>query len=136
MHPMTPDSTQRNIVWQRGEVSAADRQEKRVALLFVDLDNFKTINDSLGHHIGDTLLKQVASRLTNTLRANDTVARLGGDEFMIVLPLKNNEAMAGKLASKILDALRPAIRIDGTNCSSRPPSASASTRTTGSPCTR
>ena len=55
----------------------------------------------------------MASRLTNTLRANDTVARLGGDEFMIVLPLKNNEAMAGKLASKILDALRPAIRIDG-----------------------
>jgi diguanylate cyclase (GGDEF)-like protein len=81
--------------------------------LFIDLDRFKTINDSLGHHIGDTLLKRVASRLTETLRSNDTIARLGGDEFMIVLPFKHNEAQAGKLASKILDSLRPSIRIDG-----------------------
>ncbi len=91
----------------------AARDDTKVALLFIDLDRFKTINDSLGHHIGDTLLKTVAGRLTDALRANDTVARLGGDEFMIVLPLKHSEALAGKLASKILEALRPAIRIDG-----------------------
>lgn len=105
----------RTLLQQRlGEaMDTAAQDDTKLAVLFIDLDRFKTINDSLGHHIGDTLLKQVANRLTNTLRANDTVARLGGDEFMIVLPLKNNEAVAGKLASKILDALRPAIRIDG-----------------------
>ena len=105
----------RTLLQQRlGEaMDTAAQDDTKLAVLFIDLDRFKTINDSLGHHIGDTLLKQVANRLTNTLRANDTVARLGGDEFMIVLPLKNNEAIAGKLASKILDALRPAIRIDG-----------------------
>lgn len=105
----------RTLLQQRlGEaMDVAAQEDSKVALLFIDLDRFKTINDSLGHHIGDTLLKKVAGRLTDSLRANDTVARLGGDEFMIVLPLKNNEAQAGKLASKILDALRPAIRVDG-----------------------
>ncbi len=105
----------RTLLQQRlGEaMDNASRDDTKVALLFIDLDRFKTINDSLGHHIGDILLKTVAGRLTDALRANDTVARLGGDEFMIVLPLKNSEALAGKLASKILEALRPAIRIDG-----------------------
>ncbi|MBS1139068.1 MAG: diguanylate cyclase/phosphodiesterase with sensor(s) [Proteobacteria bacterium] len=105
----------RTLLQQRlGEAMENAAQEgTKVAVLFIDLDRFKTINDSLGHHIGDTLLKRVASRLTETLRSNDTIARLGGDEFMIVLPFKNNEAQAGKLASKILDSLRPPIRIDG-----------------------
>jgi len=105
----------RTLLQQRlGEaMDNAAQDDTKVAILFIDLDRFKTINDSLGHHIGDTLLKNVASRLTETLRSNDTIARLGGDEFMIILPLKANEALAGKLASKILDALRPPIRIDG-----------------------
>lgn len=105
----------RTLLQQRlGEaMDIAAEEDSKVALLFIDLDRFKTINDSLGHHIGDTLLKSVAGRLTETLRASDTVARLGGDEFMIILPLKGNESIAGRLAAKILDALRPAIRIDG-----------------------
>ncbi len=105
----------RTLLQQRlGEaMDNAAQDDAKVALLFIDLDRFKNINDSLGHHIGDTLLKKVGGRLTEALRANDTVARLGGDEFMIILPLKHNEALAGKLAAKILDVLRPAIRIDG-----------------------
>ena len=105
----------RTLLQQRlGEaMDMAAEEDSKVALLFIDLDRFKTINDSLGHHIGDTLLKSVATRLTETLRASDTVARLGGDEFMIVLPINGNESIAGRLATKILDALRPAIRIDG-----------------------
>ena len=105
----------RTLLQQRlGEaMDNAAQDNTKVAILFIDLDRFKTINDSLGHHIGDTLLKKVAARLTETLRADDTIARLGGDEFMIALPLKQNEAHAGKLASKILESLRPPIRIDG-----------------------
>lgn len=105
----------RTLLQQRlGEaMDSAAQNNAKLAVLFIDLDRFKTINDSLGHHIGDTLLKKVATRLTETLRANDTIARLGGDEFMILLPLKKNEAQAGKLATKILEALRPPIHIDG-----------------------
>src|SRR5437867_63229 len=67
-------------------VRAANRDTKPLALLVMDLDGFKEINDTLGHHAGDRVLQQVASRVRGTLREADTVARLGGDEFAILLP--------------------------------------------------
>ena len=66
-------------------LASARRQKGKVALLFLDLDRFKTINDSLGHWVGDLLLQEVAKRLKRVAREQDTVARVGGDEFLIVL---------------------------------------------------
>lgn len=74
-------------------------------VMFIDLDRFKTINDTLGHGVGDELLQQVAERLTNCVRAEDTVGRLGGDEFAVILCELADERSAGVVAQKILDAL-------------------------------
>ncbi len=76
--------------------------EKTIALLFLDLDNFKTINDTLGHHMGDFLLKEVASRLKSCLRSKDFIARLGGDEFAIILEDIENQKIVKELAQKLI----------------------------------
>lgn len=80
----------------------ASRSEKKVALLFMDLDNFKHINDSLGHHFGDMLLRTIGERLLQCVRDEDTVARIGGDEFLVVLPDIDKGTQAVSVAEKIL----------------------------------
>jgi len=86
-------------------IAHAHRGGSRVAVLFIDLDYFKHINDSLGHQVGDMLLKMVAERLSACVREGDSVARLGGDEFVLTLPMIEDGAMAGVVARKTLDAL-------------------------------
>lgn len=88
----------------------AQRGKHMCAVLFVDLDRFKTINDSLGHVTGDELLRAVAARLKSTIRVGDTVSRLGGDEFVILLREVGDVNTATAVASKILKALRGPVR--------------------------
>lgn len=91
----------------------ARRSGTMVAVLFLDLDRFKNINDRLGHHIGDILLREIAQRLIRTLREVDTVARLGGDEFMILLPQIEHIQDAAKIAQKIILSFEAAFFAEG-----------------------
>lgn len=91
----------------------ADRTGSQIALLFLDLDNFKTINDSLGHAVGDALLKEIAQRLLDCMRESDTISRQGGDEFLVVLPdLQGMDAITPVL-QKIRDQLQLPFEFDG-----------------------
>jgi diguanylate cyclase (GGDEF)-like protein len=94
-------------------LAQAQRGRHRVAVMFLDLDRFKTVNDTLGHAIGDELLKHVAKRLKSVVRAVDTVSRLGGDEFVIVLHEMSSPDDVVQVAEKILGALAPTVHIDG-----------------------
>ena len=85
-------------------LASARRQKDKVALLFLDLDRFKNINDSLGHSVGDLLLQEVAERLKRWAREQDTVARLGGDEFLIVLTDVKDIPDAAVAAERLMDA--------------------------------
>jgi diguanylate cyclase (GGDEF)-like protein/PAS domain S-box-containing protein len=93
-------------------ISLAERQRKQLAVLFVDLDQFKRINDSLGHGVGDNLLRSVAARLTACVRRSDTVCRLGGDEFVILLSQVEHAEDAAISARKILRAVAAPHIID------------------------
>ncbi len=93
-------------------VAGARRSGERVAILFMDLDRFKEINDSLGHEAGDRLLRQVGERLHACVRPSDTVARLGGDEFGLLLTQLTDPRDAGVVAEKILRAFSRPFRID------------------------
>ncbi len=94
-------------------ISRVDRRHKPIAVLFLDLDNFKTINDSLGHAAGDQLLVSVAERLQLCLRTSDTAARLGGDEFAVLVEDAEQSVDAVPVAERILDVLRPSFLIGG-----------------------
>ena len=94
-------------------LARAERHHRPVAILFLDLDNFKVVNDSLGHEAGDRLLDEAARRLRATLRAEDTAARFGGDEFAVLLEQVVDEAGAVTVAERIAGALATAIQLDG-----------------------
>ncbi len=94
----------------------ARRKKGSVALLYIDLDNFKPVNDTLGHEAGDIVLKNVARRLQENIRTSDTVARVGGDEFVVILVdiVKNDDA--GYIAGKIIASLSRPINASGKEC--------------------
>jgi diguanylate cyclase (GGDEF)-like protein/PAS domain S-box-containing protein len=97
----------------RQAIALARRQGKKVAVLYVDLDRFKIINDTLGHRIGDLLLQQVAERLEGAVRDSDTLARPGGDEFVAVLFGIESVRDAEIVAERIMEAMREPFQIDG-----------------------
>jgi diguanylate cyclase (GGDEF)-like protein len=94
-------------------LSAAARRAGEAAVMLIDLDRFKEINDTLGHSIGDELLRQVGPRLQTVLREGDTVARLGGDEFAVLLPAVDGEAEARLVAERLREALHRRFEVNG-----------------------
>ena len=94
-------------------VGNALRYGSRCCLMFVDLDRFKAVNDSLGHEVGDELLRAVAQRLSTTLRNNDVVCRIGGDEFAVILENVKNLNDVARLAQKMIDALQAPFSLRG-----------------------
>lgn len=94
-----------------------ERHHKKLAVLFLDLDGFKTVNDSQGHAVGDTVLQSIANRLRQALRETDTISRQGGDEFVILLSEIERASDAAVVARKILAALAPPHRVAGLELS-------------------
>jgi len=95
----------------------AYRHHGRMAVMFLDLDLFKRINDTLGHDVGDEVLREVAQRLLGCVRSDDTVARLGGDEFVILMPELEDPADAARLAERIITAIKAPIHTSGRDLS-------------------
>ncbi|WP_193744934.1 EAL domain-containing protein [Marinimicrobium sp. LS-A18] len=97
-------------------IHSAQRHQRSLAVLFIDLDRFKNINDTLGHDAGDQLLKTIAQRFTRCLRASDVVARLGGDEFVVLLQEVYSEQHASLIAQKLITAAVEPISLQGQEC--------------------
>lgn len=104
----------RELFFDRFEhaIARARRQRSEIALLFLDLDRFKNVNDTLGHPVGDRLLQAVADRLQQLVRGEDTIARLGGDEFTILLESISNHQSASEVARKVVESLSEPFTID------------------------
>ncbi len=94
-------------------IAYASRYYLPIWVLFIDLDRFKMVNDSLGHNAGDTVLNAIATRLQFTVRETDTVARLGGDEFLVVLPERDDECLTTGVVQRIMDAVSRPLKVDG-----------------------
>ncbi len=90
----------------------AKRSARRVGVLFIDLDRFKNVNDTLGHRIGDELLKLVSHALASAVRETDLLARLGGDEFMVIVEDLDDPAILGRIAQKLLDTIAQPFTIE------------------------
>jgi diguanylate cyclase (GGDEF)-like protein len=97
-------------------IEAARRHQRRFAVLFIDLDRFKVINDSLGHDAGDMLLVEIANRLRSTLRSSDVVARLGGDEFVVILEETAESDVIERIARNLLSVLSQPLQLSGHEC--------------------
>jgi diguanylate cyclase (GGDEF)-like protein/PAS domain S-box-containing protein len=95
------------------EIAHAERNQERVGVMFIDLDNFKEINDTYGHSTGDVLLKKIGERLVNVLRKSDTVARMGGDEFLLIIPEMQKFEDAYATAERILKAMQDPFTCNG-----------------------
>lgn len=113
-HDLLTDLPNRNLLLERlrQAINSAQRADQQVGILFIDLDRFKLVNDSLGHVVGDELLRRVADRLRTCLRVGDTLARLGGDEFVLLLPGLNKPMDAAAVAEKLLEALTTPVQIN------------------------
>jgi len=94
-------------------LALSQRNRQQTAVMFIDLDRFKNINDSLGHAVGDVLLKEVSQRLVNQLRTGDTICRIGGDEFVVVLPEVKRTSDVAQVAQKVIEQLSRAVTIEG-----------------------
>lgn len=127
--------------------SLALRDKREVAVLYLDLDHFKNINDSQGHQVGDKVLVEIASRLSHTLRESDTVCRLGGDEFLILISDSSADTNLTNVAQKVLNMINQPVALEGANFTCPAPWASPWRRMTvtistpfsrklTSPCTR
>lgn len=118
MHDALTDLPNRTLLLDRLQqaIRSADRSESDLSLLLLDLDRFKEVNDTLGHHVGDKLLQQIAQRLKLVLRESDTVARLGGDEFCLLLPSATIEK-AKVIAFKVIDTVEKTLYIEGHSLS-------------------
>lgn len=114
-HDALTDLPNRNLFQDRLKVALrrAHRDKEHLALLYLDLDSFKNVNDTHGHETGDRLLCEVARRLTGCVRESDTVARLGGDEFTILLTNIRGAAGLQRVIEKVRDVLKPAIDVNG-----------------------
>jgi diguanylate cyclase (GGDEF)-like protein len=115
MHDSLTGMANRVLFRDRAEqaLHIAARTRQPVGIVGLDLNGFKQVNDTLGHHVGDLLLQHVSDRLTECVRETDTVARLGGDEFAILLPNVTSAGSAAEVARRILDAIREPIELDG-----------------------
>jgi diguanylate cyclase (GGDEF)-like protein/PAS domain S-box-containing protein len=113
-HDMLTDLPNRVLLRERlSQALAGVHRGERLSVLYIDLDHFKTVNDTLGHPIGDQLLRAVSGRLHKCVRGCDTVARVGGDEFAIILTAVEGPSDATALACKVCDAIRVPYEIDG-----------------------
>jgi diguanylate cyclase (GGDEF)-like protein len=97
-------------------IQSAQRHNRKFALLFIDLDRFKAINDTLGHEAGDKLLQEMGTRIKDTVRTSDVVARLGGDEFVVLVPEVGEPDQLETVARKILSTLIKPMVISGQEC--------------------